>query len=120
VLDATPADYAAIDRLFPLLGVHDPLPSSSHFERQMLPQALVAEVGGRWVAYAHWRYYGATAHVVHAVVDAPARGCGVGAVLTCEMKRRSVDGGAGRRSYFRRTGRSRRPRRYSARRRLAR
>lgn len=94
--DATPADYAAFARLFPLLGVPDPLPSSSHFERQMLPHTLVAEEGAHAVAYAHWRYYGATAHVVHIVVDVSARRRRVGAALMREMKRRFVEAGSTR------------------------
>jgi GNAT superfamily N-acetyltransferase len=90
VRDATTADYGVFARLFPALGVPDPLLTTAQFEERMLPNMLIAEEVSDAVAYAHWRVYGRTAHVVHVVVDARARGCGVGRSLMDAMRMRIV------------------------------
>jgi hypothetical protein len=90
VRDATSGDYAAFVRLFPALGVPDPLLTTSQFETQMLPRAIVAEEGDT-LGYAHWRFYGPTAHVAHVVVEGDARLAdallATGAKLTFELLR---------------------------------
>jgi N-acetylglutamate synthase-like GNAT family acetyltransferase len=93
--DATHADYAVFARLFPALKVPDPLPTATQFEQQMLPNVVIAE-DGEPVGYVHWRFYGETAHVAHVVVDARARGRGVGRALMEEVRRRAVAHGCSR------------------------
>ncbi len=88
VRDATSADYTAFTRLFPALGVPDPLLTPAQFEAQMLPCTVVADDERDTVAYAHWRFYGPTAHVVHVVVDERARGRGVGRALMAAVRER--------------------------------
>ncbi|MCL2449771.1 MAG: GNAT family N-acetyltransferase [Polyangiaceae bacterium] len=95
VRDATPGDYDVFARLFPQLHVPDPLLSAAQFAEQMLPHTVIADDGAP-VGYAHWRFYGATAHVVHVVVDARARHRGVGRALMHEIRRRAVARGASR------------------------
>jgi GNAT superfamily N-acetyltransferase len=95
VRDATPADYDVFVRLFPALEVPDPVLTAAQFEAQMLPNVAIAE-DGEPIGYVHWRFYGATLHVVHVVVDAGARRRGVGRLLLDEVRRRAVAGHAAR------------------------
>jgi GNAT superfamily N-acetyltransferase len=74
-------DYAFFARLFPELGVPDPVPSAADFTNKMLPHVLVVEDGHQAVGYAFWLPYGGTAHVINVVVDRAARGRRVGASL---------------------------------------
>jgi ribosomal protein S18 acetylase RimI-like enzyme len=46
VRPARPADFSAFVRLFPELGVDDPIPSETRFSREMCPSTLVAEADG--------------------------------------------------------------------------
>jgi ribosomal protein S18 acetylase RimI-like enzyme len=104
---ATIADHPAFARLFPELGVEDPLPSAAEFAERMLPRVVVVdEVDGpgqapgrpparargavRTVGYASWRCYGRTLHVVNVVVDASERGRGVGAALMGDLRERAA------------------------------
>jgi ribosomal protein S18 acetylase RimI-like enzyme len=93
--DATTADYGVFARLFPALQVPDPLLTEAQFEEQMLPNVVIAE-DGEPVGYAHWRFYGATVHVVHLVVDTHARRRGAGRLLMEEVRRRAVAKGCAR------------------------
>jgi GNAT superfamily N-acetyltransferase len=98
VRDATPADYEVFVRLFPELRVPDPVLTQAQFEERMLPNTVIA-IGGEPVealGYANWRLYGATAHVVHVVVDPRARRRGVGRFMMEEVRRRAVGSGAKR------------------------
>jgi ribosomal-protein-alanine N-acetyltransferase len=92
VRDATAADYAVFTRLFPALEVPDPLPTAAQFEERMLPGAVIAEDDGKPVGYAHFRFYGTNVHVVHVIVDALARGRGVGRLLMEDVRRRAAAG----------------------------
>ena len=87
--DATTADYELFARLFPALEVPDPVLTTAQFEEHMLPNVVVAEDGQQPLGYAHWRFYGATVHVVHVVVEANARRRGVGHFLMEEVRRRA-------------------------------
>jgi GNAT superfamily N-acetyltransferase len=95
VRDAKPTDYEVFARLFPSLKIPDPLPTPAQFEEQFLPNVVVAE-DGDLVGYSHWRFYGATAHVVHVVVGPHARRRGVGRLLMEEVRRRAVAKGCAR------------------------
>jgi GNAT superfamily N-acetyltransferase len=78
---ATVADHAAIGRLFRELGVPDPPPDAAELAERMLPRVIAACRGEEVVGYAHWRIYGATAHVVHVVAAPDVRRTGVGRAL---------------------------------------
>jgi GNAT superfamily N-acetyltransferase len=96
VREATIADYGVFARLFPALEVPDPLLTAAQFEERMLPHVVIAGESEHALGYAHWRFYGATAHVVHVVVDAHGRRRGVGHLLMGEVRRRAVAKGAAR------------------------
>lgn len=91
---ATAADYPLFVRLFPELGVDDPLLTREQFAERILPRALVVEDGGDGVrspvAYGSWRVYGDTAHVVHVIVDPRARRRGVGLALMDALRERAL------------------------------
>jgi len=95
VRDGTIADYEVFARLSPALGIPDPLLTTAQFEEQMLPNVVIAE-DGEPVGYAHWRYYGATVHVVHVVVEEQVRRRGVGRLMLEEVRRRAVARGCSR------------------------
>lgn len=87
---ADAADYPAFVRLFPELAVADPVPTPEQFTSSMLPRVVLFEEDGQVCAYAFWLLYGATAHVVHLVVDPQARGRGVGRALLEDVRGRVV------------------------------
>lgn len=85
---AVPADYPTFARLFPELGVADPLATSEQFASRMLPRVVVLEEERDALGYSFWNIYGKTAHVVHVVVDPRARGRGAGRALMDDVRRR--------------------------------
>jgi ribosomal protein S18 acetylase RimI-like enzyme len=96
---AIPDDHAALARLFPELGVSDPLPTPEQFASRMVPRTVIlgdGNHGGEPVGYAFWQIYGLTAHVVQVVVDPRVRGRGAGRVLMDEVRRRVVVEGSTR------------------------
>jgi GNAT superfamily N-acetyltransferase len=96
VRDATLADYPVFARLLPELGVPDPTPTPAEFESNMLPRVLLLEDDGDPIAYAFWRPYGKTAHVVHLVVAPNARRRGAGGVLLDAVRERAMGAGCTR------------------------
>jgi hypothetical protein len=58
---AAAADHATFARLFPELGVDDPLPTPDQFTARMVPRTLILEDGGDAVGYGFWQVYGRTA-----------------------------------------------------------
>jgi GNAT superfamily N-acetyltransferase len=78
---ATAADYPNVARLFPELRVPDPTPTVEQFTTNMLPRVLLLCDGEAVLGYTFWLVLGATAHVVHVVVDPAARGRGAGTAL---------------------------------------
>jgi GNAT superfamily N-acetyltransferase len=96
VRPATSDDHAVFARLFPELGVSDPLPTPEQFAARMVPRMVVLEDAGGAVGYAFWQVYGRTAHVVQVVVDPRARGRGAGRALMQEVRRRVAGEGCTR------------------------
>jgi GNAT superfamily N-acetyltransferase len=86
---ATEADYPTFARLFPELGVPDPLPDKARFAERMLPRVVILEERGAGLGYAFWQRYGETFHVVNVVVDPAARGRGLGRALMVEVRERA-------------------------------
>lgn len=78
--DATPEDHALFARFFAQLEVPDPVPSIEQWSA-MCKDAFFLEDDGVTVGYAYAQRHGEDAHVSNVVVDAPARGKGVGSVL---------------------------------------
>lgn len=82
---ADAADYPVFARLFPELGVADPVPTPEQFASRMLPHVVLLEQDGEALGYSFWQLYGRKAHVVHVVVDPSARGRGAGRALMQEV-----------------------------------
>src|ERR1700690_2886530 len=89
VRDASVEDYEVFALLFRELKIPDPVPTPAQFEARMLSSTIVAKNGARPVGYAHWRFYGATAHIVHVVVAPEPRGRGVGGALMKDLQGRA-------------------------------
>jgi GNAT superfamily N-acetyltransferase len=94
VRSARVADYPVFARLFPELGVADPLSSREQFAEHMVAGVLIIEEDAVPVGYAFWRSYGAISHVAHVVVAPQARGRGVGRALLDEVRLRAIASGS--------------------------
>ena len=93
---ATASDHPAFARLFPELGVADPLPEAERFSRHVLPRVLLLCEDIQPVAYAFWQVHGRTAHVVQVVVDPRTRGRGAGRALLEALRSRLTSKGFAR------------------------
>jgi ribosomal protein S18 acetylase RimI-like enzyme len=93
VSNATAADYPAFVRLFPELGVHDPLPPAKRFAEVIAPLAIFAREGDTIVGYANSRPRGERLHIVHVITDPGHRRRGVGRALMLELARRARSAG---------------------------
>ena len=91
---ARPDDHAAYARLFPELGVDDPLWSVEKFTADMAPTMLVAEEGGRVLAYVFFQVLSALGYVRHLAVEPAARRRGIGRALMQATATRFRDAGA--------------------------
>jgi GNAT superfamily N-acetyltransferase len=89
-------DHPVFARLFPELGVPDPLPDADQFAAAMLPRVLVLEEGADALGYAFWQVYGVTTHVVHVVVDRATRGRRAGEALLDEVRVHARSAGCAR------------------------
>ena len=78
IRSATPVDHATFARLFPELGVDDPVWEPPRFEAEMMPRMLVAEEDGAALGYVYAFPIGESTHVSQLVVAPNARGRGVG------------------------------------------
>jgi len=75
---AEPADYPHFARLFPELGVDDPIPPPDRWAEVFAPQILFFEHGGEVIAYTYFQVLQGVGYVRHVVVDPRRRGQGVG------------------------------------------
>ncbi len=83
---ACAADHAAFVRLFPELGVDDPILELGRFAEELVPTTLVMEVGTgpeprHIVGYAFFQIVKEVAHVRHLVTAPEARRSGIGRAL---------------------------------------
>lgn len=79
---ATSADYPHFVRLFPELGVPDPVPTQARWDEDLAPRALfLAAPDGAVVGYGLWALQGNTGYVIHVITDPALRQRGVGAAL---------------------------------------
>ena len=81
IRDAQPADHADFVRLFAELKTGDRRADSERWVADVMPDTFFLEEDGRKVAYAYVMLLGELGYVCHVVVDAPARGRGVGRAL---------------------------------------
>jgi ribosomal protein S18 acetylase RimI-like enzyme len=88
-------DHHAFARLFPELGVDDPLPSEPRFAAELLPRMRVAEdPSGAVVGYALFDVLDGLAYVRHLVTAKGARRRGVGRRLLRSVADESATRGA--------------------------
>jgi GNAT superfamily N-acetyltransferase len=78
---AVPADYDTYTRLFPELGVDDPIPGRERWEAELLPGTLILEEDGAPIAYALVKLFGERGYVFNVVVDPARRGRGAGGAV---------------------------------------
>jgi GNAT superfamily N-acetyltransferase len=75
---ATAADYPIFANLFPALETGDATPTAARWAAELADNTIVAEEGGTAVGYLYAQTLDGTGYVRHVVVDARARGRGVG------------------------------------------
>lgn len=91
---ATFDDYDAFARLFPALGVDDPMPSRARFGDELVARTLVADTGSGVVGYALIEALGDTCYLRNLVTDPAHRRAGVGRALMDAVRARARRGGA--------------------------
>jgi GNAT superfamily N-acetyltransferase len=91
---AVPADYDIFTRLFPELGVPDPIPERTQWVADMCPDTLILEHEGAAVGYSWAKAFGAAAHVYNVVVAKASRGLGAGRALMAAIAEQLRDAGA--------------------------
>lgn len=90
---ATGDDYDAFTRLFPALGVDDPVPSRARFTGELTARMLVA-VDGDVVGYALFEVLAEVGYVRHLVSSAARRRSGIGLALMTALRERFRAAGA--------------------------
>jgi GNAT superfamily N-acetyltransferase len=79
---ATSEDYPHFVRLFPELGVPDPVPTQASWDEDLSRRALfLVAPDGSVVGYGLWALLESAGHVLHVIVDPAWRQRGVGAAL---------------------------------------
>src|SRR5688572_10897989 len=78
---ATAEDYPHYRRLFPELGVDDPIPTPERWALEMMPDTRILEASGQPIAYVLWVKLEGMGYVRHVVVDPACRRRGAGAAL---------------------------------------
>lgn len=92
----TPDDQPLIARLFLDLGVDEAPPDATAYEAGLMAGTVVAERGGAAIGYAFVQVLESTGYVRHLVVDAAARGRGVGRGIMDALRQRFRDAGCTR------------------------
>lgn len=93
---ATSDDHPLIARLFLELGVDEAPPDAAAFQAGLLAGTTVAERDGVAIGYAFVQVLETTGYVRHLVVDAAARGRGVGHAIMEALRQRFRDAGCTR------------------------
>lgn len=86
-------DYGAFVRIFPELGVDDPIVSAERFAREMTPTTFVAESDGEVIGYVFFQLLSGVAYVRHVAVSPSARRRGVGRALMAAVATRAREAG---------------------------
>lgn len=93
------ADHPAFVRLFPELGVDDPILDQAKFDRELVPTMIVVEAGegapepGRVVGYTYFQVIKELAYVRHIVTAPEVRRTGVGRMLMAAVVERARTAG---------------------------
>lgn len=90
---ATRERFADFARLFPELGVDDPLPAVGDWLAQLAPDTVFAVRDDAVVGYGYAQALGEDGYVRNVVTDPAQRGRGVGRALMLELRRRLVASG---------------------------
>jgi GNAT superfamily N-acetyltransferase len=93
---AVAADYPHFARLFPELGVDDPIPPPDRWTSIYVPETVIFEDGGAVVAYAHAQALRGVGYVRQVVVDPARRGQGLGRAVMQEVAARLTAAGCSR------------------------
>lgn len=91
---AVPGDYAAFTRLFPELGVEDPVPSAARWGRELMPTTLIAQRENEAAGYLYRQRFDEVGYVRHLVTDPAQRRRGVGRALMLAARDRLLAEGA--------------------------
>lgn len=92
-LEANEARFADYARLYPELGVNDPLPAPADWLANMGPDLVFLELDGAVVGYGYAQVLASSGYVRHVVIGPQARGKGLGRELMHELRRRLAAGG---------------------------
>jgi GNAT superfamily N-acetyltransferase len=81
IRSATAADYTAFARLFPELGVDDPIPTKKRWDDEIMPSTWIAERAGLVLGYCFVHLLTEVGRVRHLVVAREAWRSGIGRAL---------------------------------------
>jgi len=93
VRSAAPSDHPSFVRLFPELGVDDPILDEARFTRELVPTTVIAEDETTAAGYAWFQIMGETAYVRHIVTAPGARRRGVGRAMMHAVAARARERG---------------------------
>lgn len=93
---ATSDDYPHYVRLFPELGVDDPIPSLERWNQDLVHRALFLDTKGAPIAYGVWAILEQVGYVINVVVDPLVRQRGAGAALMRAVAARLLHAGCSR------------------------
>ncbi len=82
---ARPADHGAYERLFPDLGVDDPIPDADTFKQKCMPDMLIAEEQDHVIGFVWYESTQSPGYVRQLVVDSAWRRQGLGRTLMLEV-----------------------------------
>jgi GNAT superfamily N-acetyltransferase len=93
---ATSDDYPHFARLFPELGVDDPIPSRERWDQDLVRRTLFLHGGGAPIAYGTWAILERIGYVINVVVDPLFRRRGAGLALMEAVAARLLHEGCAR------------------------